>query len=131
MQSGALNHARLIKYFKTLGPYIREEQSSEDSYFFDCLAICVSARIDPTIREFWGWWMTLARNENVFSYRYQLGLYDTQGKWQSQEIPKKKADEINGTLNRFYEHLAACLKELDCTLVPADDLDKNKVISAA
>lgn len=131
MQSGILNHSRFIRQFKTLGPYIRIEQCTEECYFFDCLAICVSARVDPSCREFWGWWLTLQREETKFFYSYQMGLFNEEGDWQPQEIPRKKQEEIQKTLNVFYERLSELLNQLECELHPSADLDKDKVISAA
>lgn len=131
MQAEPLTYSRLIRHFKTLGPYIREEQCNEQTYFFDCFAVCVNAKIDPSRREFWGWWMTLDHKENTFTYSYQLGLFDTQGQWKSTDVPQKKSEEVNRTLNAFYERLDALLKELKYDLTPSDNLDKDKVLHAA
>ncbi len=47
-------HYRLLSALKAIGPYLREPQSSEGYYLFDCLAACVNDKKSPEEREFWG-----------------------------------------------------------------------------
>ncbi len=34
-------HFRLMSKLKAIGPYLREPQSQERRYYFDCLSVCV------------------------------------------------------------------------------------------
>lgn len=35
-------HYRLLNVLKAIGPYLREPQSEEGHYIFDCLSVCVN-----------------------------------------------------------------------------------------
>ncbi len=50
-------HFRLMSKLKAIGPYLREPQSQEGRYYFDCLSVCVDDKKSPEKREFWagGW----------------------------------------------------------------------------
>lgn len=52
-------HNRLLTKLRAMGPYLRDPQSKEGHYYFDCLSVCVDDRKSPELREFWGWWMVL------------------------------------------------------------------------
>ncbi|MDR0219100.1 MAG: sigma factor-binding protein Crl [Enterobacteriaceae bacterium] len=113
---------KLLKRFSALGPYIRELKCQNDYFFFDCLAVCVSAKIAPEKREFWGWWMELERQEKGFVYNYQIGLFDKHGEWQPASI-KKTADlqRLESTLHAFHKRLSDSFDTLKLTLLPSVD----------
>lgn len=67
-------YGRLVTKLTAIGPYLRQEQTSTELFFFDCLASCINANKDPEKREFWGWWMELTPTERGFSYRYFLAV---------------------------------------------------------
>lgn len=92
---------RLLKRFSALGPYVRELKCQNGYFFFDCLAVCVSAKVAPEKREFWGWWLELEEQDQGFVYNYQIGLFDKQGEWRVMKIKKKP---ILSTLNQCYRH---------------------------
>ncbi|BCB41498.1 hypothetical protein VagYM19_06250 [Vibrio alginolyticus] len=37
-------HFRLMSKLKAIGPYLREPQSQEGRYYFDCLSVCVDEK---------------------------------------------------------------------------------------
>ncbi|ALP42713.1 sigma factor-binding protein Crl [Aeromonas schubertii] len=129
--SEGVSYKRLLRKFLAIGPYLREEQCREGCYRFDCLSVCVSAKPAPDRREFWGWWLTLEQEERAFTYHYQFGFYDVEGVWQEKALPKKHQDEVERTLNQFYERLSALLGDLECQLIPAEHLAQERVITAA
>ncbi|EGV2674026.1 Crl family RNA polymerase assembly factor, partial [Vibrio parahaemolyticus] len=45
-------HFRLMSKLKAIGPYLREPQSQEGRYYFDCLSVCVDDKKSPEKREF-------------------------------------------------------------------------------
>lgn len=111
---------RILKQFTGLGPYIREHKCNADHFFFDCLAVCVNAKIAPEKREFWGWWMVLDAGADGFTYQYDIGLFDKEGNWVPSVVKKKEDNErIEETLHRFYQRLEALLGGMDLTLKPA------------
>lgn len=102
-------HGRLITKFASIGPYLREGQSSESMYFFDCLSSCISAKKEPDCREFWGWWWLLTPTQKGFEYRYCFGRYDAQGEWTEDKVPQKHQEMVLKTLNDFHEKLTKLL----------------------
>ncbi|VEJ56080.1 sigma factor-binding protein Crl [Pragia fontium] len=121
--------SRLLKEFVSLGPYIRESQCKGNHYFFDCLTVCVSSKPSPEKREFWGWWMDIEADEQGFTYRTQIGLYDKAGDWQVKTI--KDADvqkEIDENLKEFLLKLERYLTSIKLTfrpMVSAEAKDKS------
>ncbi|MDC9582163.1 sigma factor-binding protein Crl [Xenorhabdus sp. PR6a] len=113
---------RLLKSFSALGPYVRELKCQNGYFFFDCLAVCVSAKVAPEKREFWGWWLELQEQGQGFVYHYQIGLFDKKGEWQAMNI-KRKADleHLESTLQAFHKRLADSLDTLKLRLVPSEN----------
>ncbi|OTA17992.1 sigma factor-binding protein Crl [Xenorhabdus vietnamensis] len=113
---------RLLKRFSALGPYVRELKCKDGYFFFDCLAVCVSAKVAPEKREFWGWWLELEEQDQVFVFNYQIGLFDKNSEWHAMGI-KKKADleHIESTLQAFHERLIDSFDILKLTLIPSEN----------
>ncbi|MDX7986780.1 sigma factor-binding protein Crl [Xenorhabdus sp. 12] len=113
---------KLLKRFSALGPYVRELKCQNDYFFFDCLAVCVSAKVAPEKREFWGWWLELEAQEQGFVYKYQIGLFDKHGEWQAMNI-KKKTDlvHLESILQAFHKRLADSFDTLKLQLIPSQN----------
>ncbi|WP_237386651.1 sigma factor-binding protein Crl [Xenorhabdus sp. Sc-CR9] len=113
---------KLLKRFSALGPYVRELKCQNGYFFFDCLAVCVSAKVVPEKREFWGWWLELEEQGQGFVYNYQIGLFDKKGEWNSMNI-RKKADleHLESTLQAFHKRLADSFDTLKLILVPSEN----------
>ncbi|PHM29759.1 sigma factor-binding protein Crl [Xenorhabdus budapestensis] len=111
---------KLLKSFSALGPYLRELKCQNHYFFFDCLAVCVSAKAAPEKREFWGWWLELELQEKGFVYNYQIGLFDKHGEWQPMSI-KKEVDlkHLESTLQAFHKRLSNSLDTFKLTLIPS------------
>ncbi len=120
--SASYSKNRLLKRFSALGPYVRELKCQNGYFFFDCLAVCVSAKVTPEKREFWGWWLELEEQDQGFVYNYQIGLFDKHGEWQVMGI-KKKADleHLESTLQTFHQRLADAFDTLKLTLIPSEN----------
>ncbi len=104
-------HYRLLSKLKAIGPYLREPQSDQDLYYFDCLSVCVDDKQSPEKREFYGWWMELEPVDNGFSTNYHVGKYDAEGDWQVEKLPKKTLQEVNRNQAIFHEKLCNMLVE--------------------
>lgn len=109
-------HFRLLSALRAIGPYLRETESGEGEYLFDCLAVCVNDKKSPEDREFWGWWMVLEaviREEQVegFVARFHMGCYDIDGTWNAIDVPKKAMPEVVRTQEDFIEKLTKVLEE--------------------
>ncbi|AOM40934.1 sigma factor-binding protein Crl [Xenorhabdus hominickii] len=119
--SASYSKNRLLKNFSALGPYVRELKCQHGYFFFDCLAVCVSAKVEPEKREFWGWWLELEAQEQGFVYNYQIGLFDKNGEWRAMSI-KKMADleHLESTLQTFHKRLADSFDTLKLTLTPSE-----------
>ncbi|MDN3614983.1 MAG: sigma factor-binding protein Crl [Vibrio gallaecicus] len=98
-------HYRLLTALKAIGPYLREPQSEDGHYIFDCLSVCVSDKKSPEEREFWGWWLELNRSEDGFTAKYNIGRYNVAGDWDSQALPKKAVAEVSRTQEAFHQKL--------------------------
>lgn len=98
---GFPSRGRLFKLFTDLGPYFRKLQSSENSFFFDCLEVCKNAEIEPEEREFYGWWLVVTLNENDFSYERFDGFYNLEGDWVVKSVKKKDKKQLDDSFNLF------------------------------
>lgn len=120
--------SKLIKRFMGLGPYLREGQCTGEKFFFDCLAVCVSAKPAPEKREFWGWWLELKAEETGFTYVYHYGLYNKLGHWQKESIKDAEVMmKLETTLNDFHLRLNKLLKEMELTLSPVETPEEKAV----
>lgn len=99
------SRGRLFKLFTDIGPYFRKLQSDEQTFFFDCLEICVDPKKEPEDRTFLGWWLVVNRDELSFNYERFDGLYDLQGNWVESKIDKKQQKQIDDSFNLFLEKL--------------------------
>ncbi|WP_413285010.1 sigma factor-binding protein Crl [Vibrio sp. MA40-2] len=109
-------HFRLLTALRAIGPYLREFESKEDSYLFDCLSVCVDDKQSPEMREFWGWWMELdaSKNDGVvdgFVAKFKMGKYDTEGHWQVVDLSESVMAEITRTQEDFLIKLSKVLEE--------------------
>ncbi|WP_194437499.1 sigma factor-binding protein Crl [Vibrio fluminensis] len=112
-------HFRLITSLRALGPYLRESQSKEGFYLFDCLGVCVNDKKSPEEREFWGWWLELEQQDNHFAARYRIGKYNKLGEWVEESLPKSAVADVNRIQNSFHQSLLEMLKneyEIEVTL---------------
>ncbi|ART79838.1 sigma factor-binding protein Crl [Oceanisphaera avium] len=127
-----VSHHKLVRELTAIGPYFRVLKSREGQYFFDCLAVCVSAKAEPEVREFWGWWLTLdSQDGQHFEFNYELGLFDIQGDWQPKAIPKKHQAEVARTLRDFYDKLGVCMDNLALSVRPCVKLGNDHLLSPA
>lgn len=131
MTINTVTHRRLVRQFAALGPYLRELQSTETQYFFDSLSVCVSAKPEPELREFWGWWLFLTTQDGQhFEFHYHLGLYEADGHWVEKPIPKTHQAEVTRTLRDFYDKLDGCLSELSLSMRSATSLGTDHLLSS-
>ncbi|NVD07337.1 sigma factor-binding protein Crl [Vibrio sp. JPW-9-11-11] len=111
-------HYRLLSTLRAIGPYLRESQSNEGYYLFDCLSVCVNDKKSPEQREFWGWWLELVASKEGFEARYRSGLYDITGEWQGKALPKKSLADVTRTQEAFHQKLVDTLqKEFEIAVV--------------
>lgn len=121
---------RYMVKFNELGPYLREEQCTEQQFFFDCLAVCTNIKPAPDKREFWGWWLVLEAQETHFDFYYDFGLFDKAGQWVPSEIKRASDREaVELSLQKFFPRLEALLTQLNAPLLPAGDFDPSLVLS--
>lgn len=109
-QTKSPTHYRLLTTLRAIGPYLRESQSRDGSYLFDCLSVCVNDKKSPEQREFWGWWLELEKRGDVFEARYRSGLYDVTGEWQDKALPKKAVQDVTKTQEVFHQKLLDTLQ---------------------
>lgn len=113
---------RLLTALRAIGPYLRESDSKEGHYLFDCLAVCVNDKKSPEEREFWGWWMELdaSRSEegqDSYTAKFKFGIYNQDGNWDAIEVPKKARAEVARTQSEFIAKLSKVLEDrFDLTL---------------
>ena len=99
------SHGRIIKLLTDLGPYFRRLNSTESSYFFDCLEICLDDQKEPEEREFLGWWMIVTKNEHSFEYERFNGRYNLAGNWESATIHQKDQQQLDNSFALFIVRL--------------------------
>lgn len=109
-------HYRLLTALRAIGPYLRESDSKEGHYLFDCLSVCVDDKKSPEEREFWGWWMELdatdsIKNSSDYTAKFQLGIYNHDGNWDSVKVPQKAQAEVARTQSEFITKLSKVLEE--------------------
>ncbi|GAJ77486.1 LOW QUALITY PROTEIN: curlin genes transcriptional activator [Vibrio sp. JCM 18905] len=105
-------HFRLMSKLKAIGPYLREPQSQEGRYYFDCLSVCVDDKNRLRSVNFGGaWWMDLESIEGGFTAKYHIGKYNKEGQWVSEALPKKAVEEVYLTQSTFHQKLVDTLEE--------------------
>lgn len=132
MSIDTVSHHKLKRIFTAIGPYFRELKSCETQYFFDSLSVCMSAKAEPEVREFWGWWLTLdTQDGQQFEFHYQLGFYNASGEWLPKAIPKKHQAEVARTLREFYDKLGVSMDGLALSLRAGAALGEDHLLSPA
>jgi len=99
------SHGRIIKLLTDLGPYFRRLNSTESSYFFDCLEICLDDKKEPEEREFLGWWMIVTKNEHSFQYERFNGRYNLAGNWEAATIHQNDLQLLDNSFELFIGRL--------------------------
>lgn len=99
--SKAPSRGRLFKLFTDIGPYFRKIQSTENTFFFDCLEICVDDKEEPEDRVFLGWWLVLTRNDATYTYERFNGLYDNEGNWVATNITAPEMKQLDLSFDVF------------------------------
>ncbi|WP_028864104.1 sigma factor-binding protein Crl [Psychromonas aquimarina] len=99
------SRGRLFKLFTDLGPYFRKLQSTESSFYFDCLEICVDAEKEPEEREFYGWWLVVTEKETCFDYERFNGRYNLEGDWVVESLSKKEQQQLDHSFELFIDRL--------------------------
>lgn len=103
------SRGRLFKIFTDLGPYFRKLHSTESSFFFDCLEVCIDDTKEPEQREFFGWWLVVTRDENGFDYERYNGRYNLEGDWVVAKIKKKDQKQLDASFELFIERLKSLI----------------------
>jgi len=103
------SRGRLFKIFTDLGPYFRKLQSTDNSFFFDCLEVCVDDDKEPEEREFYGWWLIVTRDEDGFDYERYDGIYNLEGDWVVCKIKSKDQKQLDTSFELFIERLKALI----------------------
>lgn len=101
---------RLFRTFTALGPYFRKLQSTETSFFFDSLEVCLDAEHEPEMRLFYGWTLVVNRTETEFSFERKDGLYNIVAEWENAKISKKNQAIIDKSFNLFITRLQTLIK---------------------
>jgi sigma factor-binding protein Crl len=104
------SHGRITKLLTDLGPYFRRLNSTESSYFFDCLEICVDDQKEPEKREFLGWWMIVKKYEHSFEYERFDGRYNLPGNWEAETIYKKDQQQLDNSFELFLGRLQVLIE---------------------
>ncbi|MGB5445939.1 MAG: sigma factor-binding protein Crl [Psychromonas sp.] len=103
------SHGRMIKLLTELGPYFRRLQSTESSYFFDCLEICVDDNKEPEEREFLGWSIVVTNNGESFLYERFNGRYNLAGEWVAENISAQDLQQLDNSFALFIARLQTLL----------------------
>ncbi len=103
------SRGRLFKLFTDLGPYFRKLHSTECSFFFDCLEICIDAEKEPEEREFYGWWLLVTKDEDGCHYQRFDGIYNLAGDWVVESISKNDQQQLDKSFELFLKRLATLI----------------------
>ena len=104
------SRGRLFKLFNDLGPYFRKSLSTESSFFFDCLEVCINPEKEPEQREFYGWWMIVTKQEECFNYQRFDGIYNLAGDWVAETISSKDQQQLDQSFELFLKRLKILLE---------------------
>ncbi|WP_372881449.1 sigma factor-binding protein Crl [Psychromonas sp.] len=104
------SHGRIIKLLTDLGPYFRRLQSTDSSYFFDCLEICVDDNKEPEEREFLGWWVVVSNNGESCLYERFNGRYNLTGDWVAETISAQNLKQLDNSFALFIESLQTLME---------------------
>jgi len=115
------SRGRLFKIFTDLGPYFRKLKSTESSFFFDCLEVCIDDKKEPEQREFFGWWLVVTRSVDGFQFKRCDGRYNLEGDWVICNISKKDKKMLDDSFDLFFERLKSLIDvETGFCLSPAE-----------
>ncbi|MEH6451748.1 MAG: sigma factor-binding protein Crl [Psychromonas sp.] len=105
------SRGRLFKLFTDLGPYFRKLQSTESSYFFDCLEICIDMEKEPEEREFYGWWLIVENNDAGYTFKRFDGRFNLAAEWEVEKLTEEQQQQIDKSFDLFIVRLQALIKE--------------------
>ena len=117
------SRGRLFKLFTDLGPYFRKQSSTESTFFFDCLEICVDDSHEPEKREFLGWWMLVTQEQTGFTYQRFDGIYNLAGNWEKHPIDTDQQKQIDNAFELFLTRLSKLIEvEADSQLIAFEEV---------
>ncbi|WP_354624154.1 sigma factor-binding protein Crl [Psychromonas sp. MME2] len=108
--SSGPSRGRLYKLFTDLGPYFRRQSSTDSTFFFDCLEICVDDNKEPEEREFLGWSMLVTLDETGFRYQRFDGIYNLAGNWVAYPLDESQKIQIDKAFELFLTRLSNMLE---------------------
>ncbi|MCK5819928.1 MAG: Crl family RNA polymerase assembly factor [Psychromonas sp.] len=101
----------IFQMFTDLGPYFRPLRSTETSFFFDSLEICLDIKKEPVLRTFYGWSLVLSKNELHYNTIRFDGLFNIESEWVNVHISDANQKIINRSFNLFITRLQTLLTD--------------------
>lgn len=99
----------LFQMFTDLGPYFRSLRSTETSFFFDSLEVCLDIKKEPVLRSYYGWSLVLIKNELHYNAKRFDGLFNIEGEWVNVQISDANQKIINRSFDLFITRLQTLL----------------------
>ena len=116
IQKQTLTKGRLFKLFTDFGPYFRHLKSTENSYFFDCLELCVDPTMEFETREFLGWWVVIEKQGTTYVYQQHYGKFNQLHQWEKSALTKEDQKNLETSFKLFIENLTELFVENIFTL---------------
>jgi sigma factor-binding protein Crl len=121
------SRGRLFKLFTEMGPYFRVKLSSEETYLYDCLEVCIDAEEEPELRTFYGWWLVVTKENNQFVFERFNGIFDIKSEWNESPILAEHQEQLDKSFNLFVIRLQTLLKLETGLSLSAKDQFKDQI----